>query len=216
LGLFLLHRSRPGGKPAGPADAAPLAADYRLIAFGIFWFFITLLVESSVIPIVDVIFEHRVYLPSVGMFIAAATALDILFRMVRARRPRGERAILAVLAVIIVALGVATYQRNTVWQTGVTLWEDVVAKSPNKARAHNILGFAYARERLFDQAREQYLIALRLQPDYFESYFNLGVLYLEMGRRDDARTAFESVLKLQPDHQQAMRFLDYVRGTKQK
>ncbi|MDD5435370.1 MAG: hypothetical protein PH343_08080, partial [Nitrospira sp.] len=40
----------------------------RLAAFGIFWFFITLSVESSVIPLVDIIFEHRVYLPSVGFF----------------------------------------------------------------------------------------------------------------------------------------------------
>src|SRR3990167_7117322 len=41
-----------------------------LISFGILWFFITLSVESSIIPIRDVIFEHRLYLPSVGIVIA--------------------------------------------------------------------------------------------------------------------------------------------------
>ena len=39
---------------------------HRLIAFSILWFFITLSVESSFIPIIDYIFEHRLYLPSVG------------------------------------------------------------------------------------------------------------------------------------------------------
>jgi hypothetical protein len=47
----------------------------RLISFGIFWFFITLSVESSIIPIRDVIFEHRVYLPSVGFVICLTVAL---------------------------------------------------------------------------------------------------------------------------------------------
>jgi len=46
---------------------------YRLIAFGMFWFFLTLSVESSIIPITDVIFEHRIYLPSVGAFLAFAS-----------------------------------------------------------------------------------------------------------------------------------------------
>ena len=45
---------------------APLVA---LSAAGVFWFFITLSIESSVIPIQDVIFEHRLYLPSIGLFI---------------------------------------------------------------------------------------------------------------------------------------------------
>ena len=47
----------------------------RLISYGIFWYFITLLIESSIIPIEDVIFEHRVYLPSAGAFMAIVTAV---------------------------------------------------------------------------------------------------------------------------------------------
>jgi hypothetical protein len=47
----------------------------RLASFAIFWFFITLSVESSIIPIRDVIYEHRVYLPSVGFVILMAIFL---------------------------------------------------------------------------------------------------------------------------------------------
>ena len=39
---------------------------YRLVSFCIFFFFLTLSVESSIIPIRDVIFEHRLYLPMAG------------------------------------------------------------------------------------------------------------------------------------------------------
>ena len=38
----------------------------RLLSFCVFWFFITLSVESSIIPIKDIIFEHRMYLPMAG------------------------------------------------------------------------------------------------------------------------------------------------------
>ncbi|MBF0385743.1 MAG: hypothetical protein HQL27_07705, partial [Candidatus Omnitrophica bacterium] len=47
----------------------------RMISFGIFWFYITLCVESSIIPIRHVIFEHRVYLPSFGIVFAAILLL---------------------------------------------------------------------------------------------------------------------------------------------
>ncbi len=44
----------------------------RLISFGIIWFFVTLSVTSSFIVIYDVIFEHRLYLPSIGFAIVIA------------------------------------------------------------------------------------------------------------------------------------------------
>ncbi len=44
----------------------------RLISFGIIWFFVTLSVTSSFIVIYDVIFEHRLYLPSIGFAMVIA------------------------------------------------------------------------------------------------------------------------------------------------
>ncbi|MBW1677892.1 MAG: hypothetical protein JRJ79_15150, partial [Deltaproteobacteria bacterium] len=60
---------------------------HRLIAFSILWFFITLSVESSVIPIIDYIFEHRLYLPSVGYaFILPALIFQLkIYIMKRAK-----------------------------------------------------------------------------------------------------------------------------------
>jgi len=44
----------------------------RLFSFGIIWFFVTLSVTSSFVVIYDVIFEHRLYLPSIGFAIFLA------------------------------------------------------------------------------------------------------------------------------------------------
>ncbi len=48
----------------------------RLISFGILWFFITLSVTSSFLVIHDFIFEHRLYLPSVGFAIIIAVLIS--------------------------------------------------------------------------------------------------------------------------------------------
>ena len=58
----------------------------RLIAFFILWFFIILSPTSGFIPIIDVIFEHRLYLASVGFFVIFSLAFDSLFEYLEQRR----------------------------------------------------------------------------------------------------------------------------------
>jgi len=48
----------------------------RLLSFGIIWFFVTLSVTSSFVVIYDVIFEHRLYLPSIGFAIFVALMIS--------------------------------------------------------------------------------------------------------------------------------------------
>ena len=50
-----------------------------MIPFGVAWFYITISPVQSFVPIVDVIFEHRVYLPSIGFFIVFIVAYEAVF-----------------------------------------------------------------------------------------------------------------------------------------
>ena len=68
MAVYLLSLSRQPGR-----------SGLRVLAFGVFWFFITLSVESSVIPIRDVIYEHRLYLPSVGVVLSFVGGVFYLF-----------------------------------------------------------------------------------------------------------------------------------------
>ncbi len=61
------------------AWAKCLFSKYRIVAFSIFWFFLTLLPESSFIPQNDIIFEHRLYLPLVGFSIFLVTGVYYLW-----------------------------------------------------------------------------------------------------------------------------------------
>jgi hypothetical protein len=75
LAVYFFIRSR---KKPGPRGLAA--------SFFILWFYIILSPTSSFIPILDVIFEHRVYLPSLGFFVVFAIAFDWSFSYIEKMR----------------------------------------------------------------------------------------------------------------------------------
>jgi protein O-mannosyl-transferase len=170
----------------------------RLIAFGIFWFFITLSIESSIIPIVDVIFEHRLYLSSIGLFISFTAALYGLKNTCRDRWKAGNKSVIIIFICISVCLGIATYMRNHVWQNPIRLWEDVMKKSPNKPRAYFGLAYNYQNAKNYEKAIEMYSRGIALDPTYFEAYYNLGILSWQLGQYDKAIYYFNSAIALHP------------------
>jgi len=171
----------------------------RLVAFGICWFFLALSVESSVIPILDVMFEHRIYLPSAGAFIALSAAFFAGAEKVRKRWLRAEIAVVFLAGMIVLVLSATTFVRNSTWQDEMGFWEDVVRKGPGSARAHNNLGFLYNEKGMTDQAIEQLTTAVRLRPEYLDARINLGIAYNEKGMTDQAIEQFMAALRIKPD-----------------
>jgi tetratricopeptide (TPR) repeat protein len=159
-----------------PALFSTCISCLRLIAFGILWFFLTLAVESSLIPIDDVIMEHRLYLPGFGAATAFATAFFLMAG--RSARPAGGRLLVPVAVLLVLGLGLATWQRNQVWGNAVRLWQDVVAKSPNKGRAQNNLGVALTDAGRLSEAIEVLSGAMALKPSSLNVYNNLGKAYI--------------------------------------
>jgi tetratricopeptide (TPR) repeat protein len=156
----------------------------RLAAFGIFWFFITLSVESGLIPIIDVMFEHRLYLPSIGMILTFSAGFSYFLEKTSLDRSRLHRFAAGVLAVAVIILSSAAYVRNGVWKTELTLWSDAIAKKPLNPRAYNMVGSYYqARFRIFD-AIGYFRKALEVDGSYAEARSNLGNAYIMTGRID--------------------------------
>jgi tetratricopeptide (TPR) repeat protein len=172
---------------------------FRLPAFGIFWFFLTLAVESGIIPIADVIVEHRLYLPSVGFFLAVTAGGSLLAEKLKlSGRTAG-----VVLAGVVLLLTGATYSRNEVWRDWITLWSDTARKSPNNPRAFNCLGVGYQRQNHHEEAIREFLTSIRIFPEYAEGYYNLGVSYQALGRNEEAVAMYERSVALGLDAPQA-------------
>jgi len=172
---------------------------FLLTGIGILWFFVTLSVESSFIPIVDVIFEHRVYLPSFGAFLALVTLVFLLLKKFSIKK----KIIVSIWIVVILSLSGITLARNRVWKNEITLWTDVVKKSPNKARGYNGLGFALKERGEIDSAIVYFKKAIQLEPAYARARNNLANAYFEKGLTQKAIKEFENLLKLYKNYAEA-------------
>jgi tetratricopeptide (TPR) repeat protein len=170
----------------------------RLVSFGIFWFFITLSVESGVVPIADVIFEHRLYLPSAGFFMALAAAGFVGARWLQDKRKvKMNAAVVVVSVAVIVCFSGLAYARNMVWGSEVSLWRDVIKKSPQKARGYNGLGLAYYNLRDYDRAIGEFEMAIALYPEYAVALNNMGNAFLREGIYDRAIDAQTRAIALE-------------------
>ena len=176
--------------------AAVMFRKSRLIAFGVFWFYITLSVESGIILIGDVIFEHRLYLPSVG-FVIFFIGLLLL-------KIKWKNLFYAFTFVIIALLSIAAYNRNFVWYNDETLWNDSIAKSEKNSVAYYNLGNLYLHKNLYDEAIKKYLKVLEIDPKYREAYNNLGVALAKSKRYDEAIESFKAAIRLNKHYSPAI------------
>lgn len=170
----------------------------RLIAFGVFWFFAGLAVESSVIPIADVIFEHRLYYPSMGVIVSAVTAVVLGVSRLSRSKPGVLRTAAGLAAVLVLAFGTATWLRNGVWKSEVLLWSDVVSKSPEKYRAHINLADAFRKEKDLRRAIGHFDRAVALDPGRAHGYLWRAMVSRDLGDRDAARADLDRAIARDP------------------
>ncbi len=172
---FALHLWR-----AGSRDPSRTAA--RPAAFGILLWLLLLAPTSSFIPILDLVAEHRTYLPSVGLLLAAAIGIDA--GLARLPERRAAVAGLALTFAILGALEVALALRVRVWRSDVALWAEAVANNPGSFRAAANHAYALHRANARDYALREYRRAWSLASgggDVAEVARNLSSLYIDTG-----------------------------------
>jgi tetratricopeptide (TPR) repeat protein len=192
--------------------AAPLVQDlrhrrsnldpvFRIVSFGIAWFFLGLAPQSTFIPIPDVFVEHRLYLSSVGAAMAVASALALVVRRLPVAVP-SRVLVLAGLAVSLL-LATATMQRNEVWRSELTVWRDSAEKIPGTSRAHANLGTLLIRGREVEAGLAELRLAVELSPEWAWPRAQLGAALLQLGRTAESESQLRRALALKPDDPEA-------------
>ena len=141
-----------------------------LIAFAILWYFLHLVIESSIIPL-ELIFEHRLYLPSVGFVIVVVAGVDRACAYCgRHKMPTPGR--MAILSLVILAClsSLLTSVRNHTWRDASTLYADSLRKSPTKPRALVNYGFTLLLAEEYDKAIPYFERAIALGRPGNEEY----------------------------------------------
>jgi tetratricopeptide (TPR) repeat protein len=172
-----------------------VARRHRLISFCIIWFFINLLIESSFIGL-ELIFEHRLYLPMFGF----ALVISYLLFTLMSQRPK---LIMIISVMIIICLSSATYARNKIWSDEKSLWTDVVNKNPLSHRAHYNLANTLKHQGLTIDAINHYGETLKINPFYDKAYNNLGVVLKQQGYTAKAIEYYNKAIDINPSNAEA-------------
>lgn len=203
--------------------ALRMRKNYRFVSFGIFWFFITL--SANLVPRANLIFEHKLYLVSIGFCITLSICIFKFFKDIKL-------SLVASLTIVLI-FSFMTFKRNEIWKTEISLCKDVVSKSPDKLRPNQNMGSAYTKQGYYDEAlvylnksllidpkdvksytnrgavfyhKRQFQLALNdldkaieLEPEYFGSYVNRGLVYQELGQHQLAFNDFSKALQIKPN-----------------
>ncbi len=166
------------------------------------WFFLILAPTSSVIPVRDVAFEHRMYLPLAAVIVAIVAGFNAVWNVLGRKVLQGNTSRRWVEGVVILGvaavLGSCTVRRNRDYHDDLGMWKNVAEQRPDNARAHVNIGVLLEQRGHVEEAIEEYRIALAMDPDYADAHYNLGVAQLRLNRAGEAEQAFGNAIRLSP------------------
>jgi tetratricopeptide (TPR) repeat protein len=179
-----------------------------LAAFGILFFFLNHLIESTVLPL-ELLFEHRNYLPSLFIFLPVAACTKQLQDALSTVPKAYSRLAACCLVLVLIALGMNTYARNRVWATQKSLWQDAKLKAPQSARPYQNLAAYHKQAGNYDDALNLYHTSLELydpkpKQSLATSLNNSGIIYAKMGEYDRAIDYYHQALVAYPDHEKTL------------
>jgi tetratricopeptide (TPR) repeat protein len=162
-----------------------------LLSLGIAALLVSPLAAYAVIPLADVVLEHRGYIPGLG----AGLLFAWVFHWIARNYPHLRW---PVVASLVIAFSLMTVSRNRVFADNISLWEDAVAKAPAKPRPHFNLGQAYQDAQRLTEAVQQYEQALALKPDIHAAYSNMAAIYLDQKQFNKGEEMLQKVTTLSP------------------
>jgi len=154
-----------------------------MLAFGLLWFFIGHLIESTIIPL-EIAHEHRNYLPMIGILLAG------FYYLLNPRlMPRILRLKILLALLLISMLGFSTHVRSTQWGD---LLEHAMLEAENhpaSPRAQQQLGRMYfklykheAREEFYQRALKCFQASSSLDPHFKSGLYARIILDYNAGR----------------------------------
>jgi len=176
-------------------------ASLRPISFGILWFFLALAPTSSIIPLGEVLNDHRMFFPFVGLALSVSWVIGLaVFKLIGSGKIKNPNLLWIPVLLLFLACAYGTWKRNQVWHSEESLWRNVVLKSPKNGRGLMNYGNIVEAEGKYAEAQLYFDRALQLTPTYSYLYINIGVLKQKMGNYADADKYFINGLQLGPNY----------------
>ena len=181
----------------------------RVIAFGILFYLINLLLVLQFIPVGSAIIANRyTYIPYIGFFYIIGWLIDryskgVIIRSYYFNIP------LALL------LGALTFKQSMVWLDGASLWDQAIKTNPG-ARAYISRGDLYKEAKKYDLAIQSYTEAIKINIADQEAYTNRGNVYFELNNYEKALADYKKAHSIKPDYVTAIDNIGAIFGLQSK
>nr|NJM03064.1 tetratricopeptide repeat protein [Desulfobacula sp.] len=144
-----------------------------ILSFAVLFYFGNHVIESTILPL-EMIFEHRNYLPSLFLFLPVSMGIQKMLSHYQTSRKSMYYLLICFVCALMTGIGFSTYIRNWDWQSTQSLWQDAAEKAPKSARPLSFLALGYYEPSgQFEKAIELYQAALTLRDD--QAYYKAGL-----------------------------------------
>jgi len=170
----------------------------RLVTFGFLWFFIILLPRTNILEINRPMYEHWLYVPMIGFWLALFCLIFMLFSRIKNEQFKNwsKRIFYVMIIAYLVFLGGLTIARNRDWHDPITFYEKNLKYSPQSFIEHNNLGMAYSRAGRNEEAIAEYRRALAIKDVYPQIHYNLANSLVSMKQYDEAETEYKKAIAM--------------------
>ncbi|MGB7620750.1 MAG: tetratricopeptide repeat protein [Terriglobia bacterium] len=166
--------------------------------FGFGFFVVTYSIVSNLVLTIGTIRADRlIYMPSLGLCLAAATGLIYVGDLFK--KGGWTHSLHLMVAIFVLLLACRTVLRNRDWRDSNTLYLQAVRTSPQSVKVRTYLGEMYARNNEPEKALEQYRVAATINPHSIELLNNVGSLLMRDGKTDEAISYFRQALAAEPN-----------------
>lgn len=192
---------------------------WPFISYCIIFFFLNHIIESSILDL-ELIFEHRNYIPSMLFFVPVAIFIVKGIRFFSYKR--SMQAIISIfVTLVLIGQGHSTFMRNFIWKTEEGLWLDAVDKYPQLPRAHHNLGRYYGEIGKTEKAIAEYEAALNLKRDanaitHHLTHYNLALIYSRINEEDKAIGHLHKAIAIFPRFADAYNNLAIIMTNREK
>jgi len=160
-----------------------------LLSVGIAWFYINLAIESTFVPL-ELVFEHRLYLPSFGFFLVLMYSYDTLcYKLDKSEIPDLKKMSILLLIMLAATSSLLTTLRNNDWKDSLSIYHDTVTKYPLNPRAAGNYALALSRVGLYDESSKMAKKSINLGRKNLETYITSSNILLnnliQQGKKDE-------------------------------
>ncbi|NVN99421.1 MAG: tetratricopeptide repeat protein [Geobacteraceae bacterium] len=169
----------------------------RRLGYWICFFWVGLLPLSQIVPMLSLINDRYLYISIIGVAAFGGGAFSRLSRL-----HDGRFATLAAVAAMVLLCGLAaiSYSQTLIWRDSISLFKDVVQKTPASDRGWALLADAYRMAGDVESVKKTYESALIVNPVSPIALSGLGNFLTEQGDLEAGNRILLQLLQVKPDH----------------